>query len=69
MGDGVAGAGPGSVRLGAVPLPGGRASMGGGGELAGMHWKGGGYPSPLQGAQTLPSHCLPDAKCQLQRHL
>ena len=35
----------------------------------GMLWKGGGVPPPLQGAQPMPSHCLPDAKCQLQRHL
>ena len=36
-----------------------------------MHWRGGGTPPPppLQGAQPMPSHCLPDAKCQLQRHL
>ena len=26
-------------------------------------------PSRLQGAQLMPSHCLPDAKCQLQWHL
>ena len=31
---------------------------------------GGNPPSPpLQGAQPMPSHCLPDAKCQPQRHL
>ena len=36
----------------------------------GMHWKGGGYPPPpLQGAQPMPSHCLPDGKSQPQRHL
>ena len=33
-----------------------------------MHWKGGGTPPP-KAAQTMPSHCLPDAKCQLQWHL
>ena len=27
------------------------------------------YPLPLQGAQPMPSHCPPDAKCQPQRHL
>ena len=26
-------------------------------------------PTPLQGAQPMPSHCLPDAKCHLQWHL
>ena len=26
-------------------------------------------PPPLQGAQTMPSHCPPDGKCQLQWHL
>ena len=26
-------------------------------------------PHPLQGAQPMPSHCPPDAKCQLQWHL
>ena len=40
-----------------------------GGGLPGMHWKGGAPPPPLQGAQPVPSHCLPDAKCQPQRHL
>ena len=25
----------------------------------GMHWMGGRYPPPLQGAQPMPSHCLP----------
>ena len=39
------------------------------GGLAGMQWKGGGYPPPLQGAQPMPSDCPPDAKCQLQWHL
>ena len=29
---------------------------------------GGGYPPPLQGAQPMPSHCPPDAKCQPQWH-
>ena len=24
---------------------------------------------PLQGAQRMPSHCLPDSKCQLRWHL
>ena len=28
-----------------------------------MHWKGASPPPPLQGAQPMPSHCLPDAKC------
>ena len=32
--------------------------------------EGGRYPPPpLQGAQPLPSHCPPDAKCQLQQPL
>ena len=32
-----------------------------------MHWK---PPAPpFQGAQPMPSHCLPDAKCQFQWHL
>ena len=31
--------------------------------------EGGVYPPPLQGAQPMPSHCLPDAKRQLQWHL
>ena len=35
----------------------------------GMHWKGGGPPPPLQGAQPMPSHCPPDTKCQPQWHL
>ena len=35
----------------------------------GMHWKGGRYAPPLQGAQPMPSHCPPDSKCQLQWHL
>ena len=26
-------------------------------------------PPPPQGVQPMPSHCLPDGKCQLQRHL
>ena len=26
-------------------------------------------PPPLQGAQPMPGHCLPDAKCQPQRQL
>ena len=30
---------------------------------AGMHWKGGG--GYLLGPQPMPSHCPPDAKCQL----
>ena len=35
-----------------------------------MHWKGGRCPPPpLQGAQRMPSHRPPDAKCQLQWHL
>ena len=36
-----------------------------------MHWKGGGGTPPpaLQGAQPMTPHCLPDAKCQPQRHL
>ena len=38
---------------------------------AGMHWKGGRYPSPppFQGAHPMPSHCPSDAKCQAQWHL
>ena len=35
----------------------------------GMHWKGGRSPTPLQGAQSMPSHCLRDGQCQLQWHL
>ena len=36
----------------------------------GMHWKWGRYPHPpLQGAQPMPSLCLPGGKCQLQWHL
>ena len=31
--------------------------------------EGGGTPPPLQGAQSMPSHCPPDAKCQPQWHL
>ena len=27
------------------------------------------HPPPSQGAQPMPSHCLPDGKCQLQWHL
>ena len=30
---------------------------------------GGAPPPPLQGAQPMPSHCPPDAKCQAQWHL
>ena len=41
----------------------------GGGGGAGMHWTEGRLPPPLQGAQPIPSHCPPDAKCQLQWHL
>ena len=41
--------------------PGGMSHRG-----AGMHWKGG---SPPQGAQPMPSHCLPGGKCQIQQHL
>ena len=38
---------------------------GGGGSVT--HGKMRRYPNPpLQGAQPMPSHCLPDAKCQLQ---
>ena len=36
--------------------------------FAGMHWKRWRYP-PLQGAQPVPSHCLPDGECQAQWHL
>ena len=47
----------GSARLSSSPPP-------------GMHWKGGEVPPPpLQGAQPMPSHCLPDAKCQPQWHV
>ena len=35
----------------------------------GVHWKGGGGRPPVQGARPVPSHCLPDGKCQLQWHL
>ena len=34
----------------------------------GVHWKGEEVTPPLQGAQPMPSHCLPDAKCQCQWH-
>ena len=39
-----------------------------GGGTQGCIGRGGGYPPPatLQGAQPLPSHCPPDAKCQPQ---
>ena len=31
--------------------------------VPGMHWKEGGTPPcPLQGAQPMPTHCLPGAK-------
>ena len=33
----------------------------GSGAHPGMHWKGG-RPSPLQGAQPMPSHCFPDGR-------
>ena len=39
---------------------------------AGMHWKGARYPptdTALQGALPTPSHCLPNSKCQLHKHL
>ena len=32
-------------------------------------WRGGGTPSPLQGAQHMPSRCPPDGNGQLQWHL
>ena len=36
----------------------------------GMHRKGGEVPPPpLQGAQPMPRHCPPDAKCRPQWHL
>ena len=38
------------------------------GPWPGMHWRGG-TPPPLPGAQPMPSHCPPDAKCQPQWHL
>ena len=43
----------------------------GGGPAPGTCWKGVRSPPPplLQGAQPMPSHCPPDAKCQPQRHL
>ena len=31
--------------------------------------RGGAPPPPLEGAQPMPSHCPPDAKCQPQWHL
>ena len=45
--------------------------------LTGMHWKGRkppqglvpAPPPPVQGAQPMPSHCLPEGKCRLQWHL
>ena len=42
-----------------------------GGLRPAMHWTGGELPPPpsLQRAQPKPSHCLPDGKCQPQRHL
>ena len=49
--------GGGGIRCGRGPL----------GPPQGMHWKGGG--GDPQGAQPVPSHCPPDAKCQLQWHL
>ena len=48
-------------------LIGGYALCGWGG--GGWHWKGGRYPTPLQGAQPTPSPCPPDAKCPPQWHL
>ena len=47
---------------------GGRRNVGEGTRQVGMHWKGGGGGG-LQGAQPMPSHCPPDAKCQPQWHL
>ena len=39
----------------------------------GMHWKGGEAPPPpprpFEGAQSMPSSCLPDAKFQFQWHV
>ena len=43
-----------------------RWGWGGGGGAVGMHWKG---VAPLQGAQPMPSHRLPDGKRRLQWHL
>ena len=40
-----------------------------GGVGQGCIGRGGGYPPPLQGAQPMPSHRLPDGKRQLQWHL
>ena len=48
----------------------GSGTVGGEGGGQGMHWKGGGTPAPpLHGAQPMPSHSPPDAKCQPQWHL
>ena len=55
------GRGGGGVASGCVKNTGG-----GGGRDA---LEGGGYPPPLQGAQPMPGHCIPGAKCQLQWHL
>ena len=53
--------------------PQGRAAgAGSGGDAQRCIGRGGGYPRPpppLQGAQPMPSHCPPDAKCQPQWHL
>ena len=41
---------------------------GGGGGREALEGGGGGGVPPLQGAQPMPSHCLPDGKCHLQWH-
>ena len=56
------------------PAPGrgcGAAGEGREGVRQGCIWKRGvGTPHPpFKGAQLMPSHCLPDGKCQLQWHL
>ena len=39
------------------------------GQRGGMHWEGRYAHSPIQGAQSMPSHCPRDGKCQPQSHL
>ena len=50
-----------------VPSPRGRPSVHA--HMQGCIGTGGSPLAPLQGAQPMPSHCLPDGKCQLQWHL
>ena len=60
----VVGLGPVGAR-GGLDERGGAAVGGGGGGMDALEG-GGRYHPPLQGAQPMPSHCLPNAKCQLQ---